>query len=191
MNKKISIAIFRTKAIHLKVLVLMLLNLTIGCDDSLYDKNSSVSVPSRGPRYIYSHVYLRESFFANPERVISSLNIEGSEYLRSLWINEVKGDEASSKQIDYKKIESNSELHIITSPKPIDLTDAYFICLTIKDGKPRYFTVEKTFKYKDTGDALLCEWTQQGAHRNFGLSTSNPTVETFAEIVKEILNKGL
>jgi hypothetical protein len=130
-------------------------------------------------------------FFEDPEQVTNSLKSEGTEYLKGLWINEAKGDQASSNQINYKKIESETNLYIVTAPKPVDITDAYFIALTVKDEKPRYFTVEKTISYQNSGDALLCEWTQEGVHRNFGLSTSNPTIENFADIVKQILDKDL
>ena len=149
---------------------LIILGFIGGCSDVNTGRRIPPNLPTRGPRYEYSHVYLRELFFANPDQLINTLNVEGSQYLRYLWINKAKGDQASSNEIDYKMIKSDPDLHIITLPKPIDLTDAYLIALTLKDRKYRYFILEKTFSYMNTGDGL----------KNLNTSFSSPDASSIS-----------
>jgi hypothetical protein len=174
-----------------KITVLALLCLVCGCADSKAGKKTGPELPPmRGARYTFTHLNLRKKFFADPEKLIGKIRADGNRYLREVWVNEEKGSQPDSEKIDYQTTGTEPVLHIITMPEPIDLTDAYMIALVIKDEEPRYFVLEKTITYMNSDNALLCEWTKRGKHMNYGLTTTEPSVENFVEVIKHILAKG-
>lgn len=162
-----------------------------GCAGPKADKDSSTDVPQRRPRCEYSHAYLRQLFFLEPETLIFAIRTNGVAFLRDVWVKDVGGDPAVAKEIDCKVIGSdpNRTIIVIAPPRPAQPTDAYLIALVLKDNRPRYFTFEKIQDLYKTGiEAVLCEWTES-EHKNHSMATAKPTLDTFMAMIDQVMNK--
>ena len=171
------------------IITLVLLCMVCGCEDSEVRKGPIPGSSESSSRYMYAHIYLRKLFFADPQQFIKSLEDKGKAYLEDVWMTEAKGDEAGMYKIGYQIVKEKG-LHIIIPPRPMVMPEAYFIGVTVKEGRPRYVTLEKSLSLDDKENALLCGWTDAGEHENYGLMTSKLTVEGFVEGVEIVLARG-
>ncbi len=173
----------------LQIAILLTLLSVFGCAGSKKETEVSTESSQRGPRYEYTHIYLRQLFFLEPKTLIFAVKNSGVKFLRDIWTDDVKGDPALAKEIGCRVVRDNASETIIAiaPPKPVRPTDAYLIALVLKDGKPRYFTFEKILDVNGTGiEAALCEWTET-KHQNHTLATPKPTLESFLTMIDHVM----
>lgn len=171
-----------------KVLLLILMIFVCGCSGTGTDKNSALEPPERKARYFFTHGYLRDAFFSNPEQLMSTLKTDGQQYLRGLWLTESGGDPADTNDITCSVVRDDADylIIIVQPPEPVELTDAYYVALILNNEQPAYFTLEKTIDFSNSGHkAVLCGWTES-AHRNYGLTTADLSEKSFVDRIKKI-----
>jgi hypothetical protein len=80
---------------------------------------------------------------------------------------------------------------VVELPEPWFITGAYFVALILKvpvaqiDPQDRnapldYFTLEKTVSIERGPPTVLCGWTKEGTHVNYGIGLE-PTLAAFVE----------
>ncbi len=150
---------------------------------------------SRKSHYFYAHILLRNLFFSNPQYFIEKIHTEKEGYLRRI-LNDLQKHEfkkINPNKIHVEKIinKKNNKLYIIDLPEPKRATEAYYIVLSLKENKPRFFTLEKTTDIKKTGiKAVICEWkfeNGQISHENYGISIKKTSKKTFLRILPSLL----
>jgi hypothetical protein len=171
------------------IITLVLLCAAVGCEDKDGQNRPIPGSSESSPRYMYAHIYLRKLFFADPYQFINTLEAEGKEYLGDVWVVQAKGDPADLDDIDYLTIPEKG-LYIIMPPRPMMMPEPFFIGVTVKDGRPRYVTLEKSLSLNEKENGLLCGWTAAGEHENYGLMTSELTMENFIKGVEKVLARG-
>ncbi len=88
---------------------------------------------------------------------------------------------------------------VIEMPRPRATTETFFVAAVLladldqglpdsKDVKLRYFTLEKGFVIGGPPRTVLCEWTAEGSHVNYG-DGPEPQLEAFTEAVREMLER--
>lgn len=89
---------------------------------------------------------------------------------------------------------------VIELPRPRAITEAYFTAAVLladpADGLPvstpmelRYFTLEKGFVLAGPPRTVLCEWTSEGTHVNYG-DGPVPQLEAFVRAVAESVSRS-
>jgi hypothetical protein len=86
----------------------------------------------------------------------------------------------------------------IQMPPPRATTEAYFVLAVLlvdldqelPEGEAtlRYFTLEKGFTLEGGSRTVLCEWTSQGSHANYG-DGPEPRLAAFALAVEDLLSR--
>jgi hypothetical protein len=90
---------------------------------------------------------------------------------------------------------------ILEMPRPRAMSEAYFVAAVLltdlEKGMPeakevalRYFTLEKGLAFGGPPRTVLCEWTADGTHHNFGDGPA-PRLGSFIEAVQELLSKSV
>lgn len=73
--------------------------------------------------------------------------------------------------------EDDIQMVLISLPTPQAMTEAHYVLVALAE-TPRYFTLEATtnsLDYLDTSFGILCEWTVDGTHYNYGSCPLHPT----------------
>jgi hypothetical protein len=89
---------------------------------------------------------------------------------------------------------------IIEMPRPRATTEAYFVAAVLlarldqempepEQVKLRYFTLEKGFVLGGPPRTVLCEWTEEGAHVNYGVGPT-PRLEALVQGTGEAALEG-
>lgn len=88
---------------------------------------------------------------------------------------------------------------VIEMPPPRAITEAFFVAAVLladpSEGMPpqevtlRYFTLEKGMTLEGPPRTVLCEWTAEGSHVNYGTGPE-PRLEAFAEAVERMLARS-
>jgi hypothetical protein len=89
---------------------------------------------------------------------------------------------------------------VVEMPRPRATTEAFFVAAVLlaeidrelpdaKDRALRYFTLEKGLVLGGPSRTVLCEWTSDGSHVNYG-DGPTPRIEAFIESVQELLSKS-
>jgi hypothetical protein len=88
---------------------------------------------------------------------------------------------------------------VVEMPRPRATTEAFFVAAVLladldrempdpKEVALRYFTLEKGFTFEGPPRTVLCEWTSEGCHCNYGDGPA-PRLEAFLRAVEEMLSK--
>jgi hypothetical protein len=88
---------------------------------------------------------------------------------------------------------------IVELPRPRGVTEAYFVAAVLmvdlqreapEEEKPplRYFTLEYGARLSGPARTVLCEWTAEGSHLNYG-DGPEPTVAAFAAAIERMLTR--
>jgi hypothetical protein len=88
---------------------------------------------------------------------------------------------------------------VVEMPRPRAITEAFFVAAVLladpdrempdpKEVVLRYFTLEKGFTFEGPPRTVLCEWTAEGTHCNYGDGPA-PRLEAFLQAVEELLSK--
>ena len=90
---------------------------------------------------------------------------------------------------------------VLEMPPPRGVTEAHFVALVLQWTEPlpetepmpkdalRYFTLERGVCLGGPPRTVLCEWTAEGSHRNFG-DGPEPRLESFLEAVARLLERN-
>jgi len=124
--------------------------------------------------YIFAHKALPSLLFTRQEALFRAFENRGQSFVEDLWAEVAKttGVDADSrnKELKYSKENiSGINVYVIKLPPPKAMAEAYYVALLEKDKKPRYFTLELTYKGSSCADStMLGEWLAEGRHRNYG-----------------------
>lgn len=140
--------------------------------------------------------------FEDPRQFIAELAVIGKDHLTTIWdklpnaLTQIE-ERLSNAGLDCKIIKNDKKLtiYLITLPKPIKITEAYYIAIIYRperlapikqEGITRYITLELTGG--DGNDAVLCEWTADDCHINHGKKLQ-PTAESFVHAIFDLIAK--
>jgi hypothetical protein len=87
---------------------------------------------------------------------------------------------------------------IVELPEPVAMPEAYFTAAVLlaefvdvndpKNAPVRYFTLEQSFDLEGHPCAMMCEWTKEGTHSNFG-GGPPPQLGEFVKAIEHLLGK--
>lgn len=142
------------------------------------------------------HNLLPKLFYEHRAALLAKLLSEKEKYLAELYQNAAESNDETSPydetnfEILSFDLQGGYQSIIITQPQPEESLECYFILLCFKFGEEdiqnlRYFTIEKAtnsplsdvIKELDreylTLDMMLCEWTEDHTHKNYGFISSD------------------
>jgi hypothetical protein len=142
----------------------------------------------RCQHYFFAHYALRQAAFDDPLACLAILaSPKEREFLASLWASVARHceghGEASGLSVEdvtvYRLRVGEAPCAVIQMPPPRGTTEAYFVAMLLhlppsgKVNEPadinlRYFTLEKGSSMGGASRTVLCEWTKDGSHVNFG-----------------------
>jgi hypothetical protein len=133
----------------------------------------------RPQHYLYAHRVLPTLFYQNPQQFLSILTMDGIAFLRFFWDRTLQdhGDEPHTPpqgmNYETRALDDGTLIAIIELPQPERMAEAYFVAAVFRDAASqplmRYFTLEYGMHILDnTPRTVLCEWTLDGKHLNFG-----------------------
>jgi hypothetical protein len=164
-----------------------------GCAPSLHNPTIMPQEPRRH-HYEFTHRALPALLFTQKDKTLGLLENDEHSFLKDLWIEvgeTVQGDGHSV--LEYIDLEfskekiNNIKIYVARLPKPVGLTEAYFVAIVEKENSIKYFTLERTVVEMCAGrnDAtVLGEWTSDGKHLNYGCGPK-PLKEDFIRAVTE------
>jgi hypothetical protein len=141
-------------------------------------------------------------FHRTPEQFIRLLARDGNKFLRFYWdqagADPAVGEKAATLGLNYDIREPfpHTQVVLITLPKPVVPTDAYFVALVYRPlRKTPFFGVSDTTKIialETVGTAegaqqtLLREWTKKMTSESLGAGPA-PRLEAFYETIRTLL----
>lgn len=164
---------------------------------------------ARCHHYVFAHVALRSVAFdhplgflgmlASPEphRLLSDLMQSVSEHCREMEPQpDFHVDDIAVHTVRIGKYPCAA----IEMPRPRAMTEAFFVAAVLLVdpalGMPdpsevtlRYFTLEKGMSHDGSPRTVLCEWTRDGTHANYGDGPA-PRLESFTAAVQDLLAKS-
>lgn len=150
--------------------------------------------------YILGHIALREICADDPVSFFCLMNApERDEFLDGVWRQIRDNCDVDGKapfditDVDFKYCTvQDYPTVLITMPEPEGMTEAYFVAMILKididaDEFPenpefQYFTLEKGSEMDGTDRTVMCEWTADGKHMNYG-DGPPPDIDFFVEEV--------
>jgi hypothetical protein len=165
----------------------------------------------QGPpfHYFFAHYALRRAAFLSPLELLKRLDENGGrEMIETLWVvtAEMCG-QGSQPDFGIEDIKvhtirlQDSRCAVVEMPEPRSMTQCYFVAVLVgldertdNGGDPspsvRYVTLEKGFEMSAESRTVLCEWTSEGTHLNYGDGPA-PNLEAFVEeLSKESITRG-
>jgi len=147
--------------------------------------------------YFFTHYILRKLFYEQPLKTIEILNssdkLEFLGYVLEYCYESIESDspKLSLDDFDTHYFEFKEyKCLLIVMPKPKGATEAYMVCLVMKENEneviKRYITLEKGIDMKGMSYPVLCEWGEDGSHGNMGEGPS-PKKSEFIKKIKEML----
>ncbi len=152
------------------------------------------------PRYRYelAHHTFREYCNRNPKEFFAKMSAKNNEaFLKGVLKSVVEIVDAEDSPVTvgeikvFEKIIDSAKVLFIKMPKPVAITDAYFIGIVLSDvnkdsdNSCRYFTLEMSADREGTEKSVLCEWTKKG-HRNYGSVPGKSLAAFLKAMVQEI-----
>jgi hypothetical protein len=139
--------------------------------------------------YMFAHMALRQVAYSNPLGCLGVLaSPNATAFLKDLWqdvdkLCRERGETSTiqpSEFVIYKLCVGKYPCAIVEMPEPWFITGAHFIAILVRkpldqigpeerDAPMMYYTLEKTINFDDdTPQTVLCSWTKEGTHSNFG-----------------------
>lgn len=162
--------------------------------------------PKANPRphhYVLAHVALRTLALDDPLQFLAVMGSpDAAKFVASIYdsvVESLKEEGPPDFAVDDVQFQCGKLgdwlCVVFTMPPPRDVTEAFFCCLAghldLNDPNPRpesvkgrWFAMEYTYPIGDQTRAVLCEWTKDGGHSNFG-EAGEPTVENFLQRVAD------
>jgi hypothetical protein len=159
---------------------------------------------ARCGHYIFPHVVLRQFAFSSPYMCMGALGAPEGQGLLTEMLAAVAdfcqsdGEEmslaADQLRMHTLKIKRKPGL-IVELPEPHAATEVYFVGIVLTpplgdtaadltSAAVRYFTLEKGQRSDGKGRTVLCEWSQDNKHLNYGDGPA-ASVKKFAEAIAE------
>jgi len=157
----------------------------------------------RPHHYVLGHVALRSLALENPLRFLSIMGTpDADKFLNAVYQNLVESlkDEGppdfTLNDVRYDRGKLGDWLCVVfTLPPPKEVTEVYFCCLaghldqndpnpTPESIKARWFTLEYGLTDDGGKRTVLCEWTKDGTHKNYG-DGPEPTLDNFLQAVAD------
>lgn len=152
--------------------------------------------------YIFAHVALRQFAFGNPYLCLGAIGSkEGQHFLTDLLASvgeychgEKEEMSLTAEQLRIHNLRVNKcPCLVIEMPEPHSATEVYFVGIVLKPSpgdsaadltgvEIRYFTLEKSYVTDEPAGTLLCEWTQDNEHLNYGKGPA-PVLKKFLQAV--------
>lgn len=164
--------------------------------------------------YMFQHVALREAAFENHPELMRDLADGSADRLGHFWSRarvrciqagmlDPADDAADQAEVELRdavavhtRRRDGHTVHVVRMPPPRVSPEAYLVAIVFRDGEPheygqpspgtRYLTLELTV---GLDRPMLCEWTRDGTHANYGLGPL-PDVESFVGEVFARLRGG-
>jgi hypothetical protein len=151
--------------------------------------------------YMFAHVALRQVAYSNPVGCLGVLaSPDATSFLTDLWHDVDKccrerGETSTiqpSEFVVHKLCVGKYPCAVVEMPEPWFITGAHFIGILLRkpidqigpmerDVPLMYYTLEKTIDLgDDTPQTVLCCWTKDGMHSNYGPGP-DPTLQAFVE----------
>jgi len=149
--------------------------------------------------YLFAHQYLLKEVFERGELLLPALvGEEGPALLRSIWevvgnsLDESERLEPEGLDCCSRIMEGNRLIIVVVMPAVEGLAEAWFVGivgpLPDQPALPRMFTLEQGQDiFNDDVRTVMCEWTEDGRHRNFGTG-SDVNVDDFVGAIEKIIS---
>jgi hypothetical protein len=158
--------------------------------------------------YLFAHQALPVQTFADPSRMLSILaGPEGQRFLDDAWqiagrhCDPDKRVQDASPSYTFSPTGTSGVVAVVKPPEPQEPGEAHFIAILGRFEQAenpdlaklrwvRLFTLERAIHpVNETECTMLCEWTAEGAHKNYG---DGPPAdeELFVEAVLDLLWKN-
>jgi hypothetical protein len=141
--------------------------------------------------------------FSAPEKFLAFLERNGSTFLEYFW-NECGKHIAEEQRLDPEglgcniyPLDDDIVAACITLPQPTEMPEAYYIAFVHRpasedplDSKrvfTRYFTLEYGQRIDGSPRTVLCEWTADGSHLNYG-DGPPPQMDLFINSIESLLS---
>ena len=188
----------------ISIIILVIISLLTGCNkqEKISLKKNNIVKQPKFTHYTLAHQLIPSLFFSNPNEFMNQLEIQHEKILYD-FTNPARhkiplDNSIKNKKLHYKKINNDKyRMIIIKLPKPRKSPHAYYVAAVENKKKRnmsrfRYFTLEKSlsiYKNKKIIETILCEWTKDNKHRNFGIGTkSNPSEKDFIKLIEKKLH---
>ncbi len=138
-----------------------------------------IGADPRKHHYYFAHRLLRQVFFEHYDQFYPRLAQDPSAELTALWQHVANGISERERlpsdglaEVGRDK-KNGREVVIIALPEAKAMAEAVFVVLVSGEQTREYLTYEKTISFVDNEPlAVLCGWTADGHHLNFGLRSS-------------------
>ena len=158
-----------------------------------------------GPHhYVLGHIALRKICKDNPLDFFSIMgSSQREDFLNDVWKQVRKNcDPEGAATFDIADVEitacriKNFPAIVITMPPPSETAEAFFVAIILKidpqvEELPKqpdfaYLTLEKGINMDGTERSVLCGWTTDDSHMNYG-DGPEPTQEAFVAAVEKMI----
>jgi len=157
--------------------------------------------------YVFAHRAVPHEAFRDPARFLGILNgPDGERYLHDLWehagnyadAESQRPDEAPRHEVTFT---SNGVIALIWPPAPAEVPEAHIVGVFARLADPyattlrelawiRVFTLEQGHDHaRDAPVNMLCEWTEDGAHRSHGRGPDSTEERPFIDAVHAIVRR--
>ncbi|OWK41613.1 hypothetical protein [Fimbriiglobus ruber] len=164
---------------------------------------------ARCHHYTLAHYALRQMAFAEPLTFLGTLASPGAHGFLARMIGNVsefcterepRSDFGAEDLTVHKVRVGRYPGAVIEMPRPRAAAEAFFVAAVLmadlERGRPdpqdltlRYLTLEKGFVFGGPPRTVLCEWTADGKHLNYG-DGPPPELQAFVGAVEALLSKG-
>ncbi len=169
-------------------------------EEDLYDDFVNEVDFSRRLHYDFAHHIVKDEFFKNPNTFIE-LILTQKNTIHNIWNNAQDYYKEQYDEVSDPIENENLSLHtymsddivfvIIEMPTPKQMTEVYFIGMIIDEKEDNHDLQYITLEYgEDESKAVLCGWTEDGIHLNYG-DSSGLTLDEFKSFMLEKKNKQL
>jgi hypothetical protein len=149
----------------------------------------------RKHHYYFAHRLLRQVFYEHYEQFYPRLARDAEFELTALWNhqgNELPPGErmASDGLAEVSRTtRAGKEVVIIALPEAKAMAEAGFVVLISGEGERAYLTYENTISFvKNERLAVLCGWSAEGGHLNYGLRAS-PDLKGLEEVLAKYFTR--
>lgn len=159
--------------------------------------------------YQFAHHALRSFAFENPLAFLMLLaSPEAQEFLSTLMAYVLEECKKTKPQPDlpiedvalHKGRVGGYPCVVVEMPRPKAITEAFFVAAVLladldnlpdnpKNVELRYFTLEKGATFGGGPPTVLCEWTSDHRHLNYGDGPA-PRLEMFVQALEELISSG-
>lgn len=174
----------------------------LGCVPTPLNLAAGVTEP-RDSHYFFAHYSLPSLLFTETNATLENLEFNGQAFINAVWLG--TNDDLSKKGRPllsaegltiHKEYIKQTNLYLVEMPKPVGITESYYVVISVKDNVPRYFTLEVTVTAMCNGreqPTVFGEWTREHEHLNYGcgpLPDAKQMVERVVEQLQRTESKG-